>query len=97
MKVKKVYDVNGNEPGKVATNAPSNGFGNAVAQQPQTQQSPQQPQVQQGWGTTQSAPQQQANNPGWQPAANPPQNQPAGGGWQQGNARLMARLKANVH
>lgn len=74
VEIKKVYDANGNEPGKGPAPQASSGF---TAQQPQQQpqqQAPQPnpaPQVQQGW-----APQQNAA----------PASPPAAGGWQQGNA-----------
>lgn len=79
MEVKKVFDVNGNEPGKQGS-APQpqqptgqpGGWSNGPTQQPQPQANPpaQQPQ---GWG----APQQQ--QPQQQPQAQPQQPQ---GGWQ---------------
>jgi hypothetical protein len=91
--VKKVFDMNGNEPGKAGAGAP--------AAQPQQQQ-PQgqnggawggQPQQQQpaggaAWGGQQQPAQQPAQQPqgaawGGQPAQQPAQ-QPQGGGWQQG-------------
>lgn len=94
--VKKVFDINGNEPGKAGQGAP--------AAQPQ-----QQPAAQGGFGQQQPAAQPQGNAPAWgggQPAQQQPQGSPAGnapawgqqpaqqpaaqqpaqqaGGWQQG-------------
>ncbi len=94
--VKKVFDINGNEPGKAGQGAP--------AAQPQ-----QQPAAQGGFGQQQPAAQPQGNAPAWgggQPAQQQPQGAPAGnapawgqqpaqqpaaqqpaqqaGGWQQG-------------
>ena len=91
--VKKVFDINGNEPGKAGQGAP--------AAQPQ-----QQPAAQGGFGQQQPAAQPQGNAPAWgggqqQPAAQPQGNAPAwgqqpaqqpaaqqpaqqAGGWQQG-------------
>ena len=94
--VKKVFDINGNEPGKAGQGAP--------AAQPQ-----QQPAAQGGFGQQQPAQQPQGNAPAWgggQPAQQQPQGAPAGnapawgqqpaqqpaaqqpaqqaGGWQQG-------------
>ncbi|WPZ98930.1 single strand DNA binding protein [Pseudomonas phage vB_PaeS_PA16b] len=93
--VKKVFDMNGNEPGKAGAGAPA-----AQPQQQQPQggagfgQQPQQPQGQNGgaWGgqPQQQPAQQPAQQPqgaawGGQPAQQPAQQQPAqGGGWQQG-------------
>ena len=96
--VKKVFDINGNEPGKAGQGAP--------AAQPQ-----QQPAAQGGFGQQQPAQQPQGNAPAWgggQPAQQQPQGAPAGnapawgqqpaqqpaaqqpaqqaGGWQQGGA-----------
>ena len=96
--VKKVFDINGNEPGKAGQGAP--------AAQPQ-----QQPAAQGGFGQQQPAAQPQGNAPAWgggQPAQQQPQGAPAGnapawgqqpaqqpaaqqpaqqaGGWQQGGA-----------
>ena len=96
--VKKVFDINGNEPGKAGQGAP--------AAQPQ-----QQPAAQGGFGQQQPAAQPQGNAPAWgggQPAQQQPQDAPAGnapawgqqpaqqpaaqqpaqqaGGWQQGGA-----------
>ena len=71
VEVKKIYDINGNEPGKAPANnagAQSGGWG-GQQQQPQHQPPQQQP---------------QQNNAGWQPPAGqqPQQQQP--GGWSQG-------------
>lgn len=93
--VKKVFDINGNEPGKAGQGAPAaqpqaqGGFG----QQPQQQ--PQQPAgAAPAWGGGQPAAnpapaaQQPAQAPAWGGAA-PAQQQPAApaaGGWQQGGA-----------
>ncbi|AZF90039.1 single-stranded DNA-binding protein [Pseudomonas phage vB_PaeS_SCUT-S3] len=94
--VKKVFDMNGNEPGKAGAGAP--------AAQPQQQQPQGQPngawggapqgQPNGAWGgAPQGQPQQPAQNPapqggqpawGGQPAQQPAQQQPQGGGWQQG-------------
>ena len=96
--VKKVFDINGNEPGKAGQGAP--------AAQPQ-----QQPAAQGDFGQQQPAAQPQGNAPAWgggQPAQQQPQGAPAGnapawgqqpaqqpaaqqpaqqaGGWQQGGA-----------
>ena len=96
--VKKVFDINGNEPGKAGQGAP--------AAQPQ-----QQPAAQGGFGQQQPAQQPQGDAPAWgggQPAQQQPQGAPAGnapawgqqpaqqpaaqqpaqqaGGWQQGGA-----------
>lgn len=96
--VKKVFDMNGNEPGKAGAGA--------AAAQPQQQQpqgqpngawggapqgQPQQPAGGAAWGGQQQPAQQPAQQPqggaawGGQPAQQPAQQQPAqGGGWQQG-------------
>jgi hypothetical protein len=83
--VKKVYDRNGNEPGKVG-HAPQVQQGNA-----QQVQQPQQPANNGGWG---QPTQQQSSAPqggGWQQGpSNPPANTGAAGG-QQGNAPPWAR------
>ena len=77
VEVKKIYDINGNEPGKSQGAAPaqqSGAWGNTGGAQQQPQSTQQQPQVQQGW-----------NNP----APNPAQQQPApnsAAGWSQGGA-----------
>ena len=98
--VKKVFDINGNEPGKAGQGAPAaqpqqqpaaqGGFG-----QQQPAQQPQQPQGGGAWGgqpAQQPAAQPQGapagNAPAWgqQPAQQPAAQQPAqqAGGWQQG-------------
>lgn len=95
--VKKVFDINGNEPGKAGQGAPQaqpqqqpaaqGGFG-----QQQPAQQPQQPQSGAAWGgqpAQQPAAQPQGNAPAWgggQPAQQPAAQQPAqqAGGWQQG-------------
>ena len=94
--VKKVFDINGNEPGKAGQGAPQaqpqqqpaaqGGFG-----QQQPAQQPQQPQGDGAWGgqpAQQPAAQPQGNAPAWgqQPAQQPAAQQPAqqAGGWQQG-------------
>jgi len=70
--VKKVFDMNGNEPGKAGAGAP--------AAQPQQQQPQGQPNGAWG-GAPQGQQQQPAQGGGWQqPAQQPAQ----GGGWQQG-------------
>ena len=99
--VKKVFDINGNEPGKAGQGAPAaqpqqqpaaqGGFG-----QQQPAQQPQQPQGNApAWGGGQPAQQQPQgapadNAPAWgqQPAQQPAAQQPAqqAGGWQQGGA-----------
>ena len=97
--VKKVFDINGNEPGKAGQGAPQaqpqqqpaaqGGFG-----QQQPAQQPQQPQSGAAWGgqpAQQPAAQPQGNAPAWgggQPAQQPAAQQPAqqAGGWQQGAA-----------
>ena len=99
--VKKVFDINGNEPGKAGQGAPAaqpqqqpaaqGGFG-----QQQPAQQPQQPQGNApAWGGGQPAQQQPqgapaGNAPAWgqQPAQQPAAQQPAqqAGGWQQGGA-----------
>ena len=96
--VKKVFDINGNEPGKAGQGAPAaqpqqqpaaqGGFG-----QQQPAQQPQQPQGGGAWGgqpAQQPAAQPQGNAPAWgqQPAQQPAAQQPAqqAGGWQQGGA-----------
>lgn len=99
--VKKVFDINGNEPGKAGQGAPAaqpqqqpaaqGGFG-----QQQPAQQPQQPQGNApAWGGGQPAQQQPqgapaGNAPAWgqQPAQQPAEQQPAqqAGGWQQGGA-----------
>lgn len=79
VEVKKIYDVNGNEPGKPAGSgaAPSGqSWGppaNAAQQAQQAQANQAQPQVQQNW----------QNGAAPNPAPNPPANN-AGGGWTQG-------------
>ena len=75
--VKKVFDINGNEPGKAGQGA--------TAAQPQQQQ----PQGGAAWGgqPAQNPAPQGGGQPAWggQPAQQPAQQQPAqGGGWQQG-------------
>ena len=84
VEVKKIYDVNGNEPGKApapANNAGGGNWGNSGQQQPQQNQpqtnnaQPQQnnqPQVNQGWSQPQQnqQPQQQNNAGGAQPGWN---------------------------
>lgn len=81
--VKKVFDMNGNEPGKAGAGAP--------AAQPQQQQPQGQPNG--AWGGQQQPAQQPAQQPqgaawGGQPAQQPAQQQPAqGGGWQQGGGQ----------
>ena len=95
--VKKVFDINGNEPGKAGQGAPAaqpqqqpaaqGGFG-----QQQPAQQPQQPQSGAAWGgqpAQQPAAQPQGDAPAWgggQPAQQPAAQQPAqqAGGWQQG-------------
>ena len=75
MEVKKVYDANGNEPGKTGS-APQ------PMQATAQQQQPVQPQPNQGWTQGPSAPQQaQPQQGGWaQPAQQPnPQQHPNGG------------------
>lgn len=99
--VKKVFDINGNEPGKAGQGAPAaqpqqqpaaqGGFG-----QQQPAQQPQQPQGNApAWGGGQPAQQQPqgapaGNAPAWgqQPAQQPAAQQPTqqAGGWQQGGA-----------
>lgn len=76
VEVKKVYDSQGNEPGKNAGAAPQ------PMQQAQPPQQPGQPQVQNGWGNL--PPQQQPQQSYQQPANQPQgmQTQPQGG-WQQ--------------
>lgn len=96
--VKKVFDINGNEPGKAGQGAPAaqpqqqpaqGGFG----QQQPAQQPQQQPQGGGAWGgqpAQQPAAQPQGNAPAWgqQPAQQPAAQQPTqqAGGWQQGGA-----------
>lgn len=92
--IKRVYDVNGNEPGKPGqTPQPQQGWGGAPAQQQQQPNPPQQstnpnPPMQQqpggGWGTTTQAP---PNNPsppqsgsGWGATQQQPQQQQPGPG-----------------
>ncbi len=75
VEVKRIYDVNGNEPGKGQAQQASSGFG---AQQPAQQPTPP---VQQGWGNQPAnpAPQTQANpapSGGWQPGGNAPAEKP---------------------
>lgn len=76
MEVKKVYDINGNEPGK------------APAAQPQQAAAPQQAAPAAWNGTGAGAPQQAANGPGWQAGptvnAQTEQQPQAASGWQQG-------------
>ena len=97
--VKKVFDINGNEPGKAGQSAPAaqpqqqpsaqGGFG-----QQQPAQQPQQPQSGAAWGGQPAQQQPQGapagNAPAWgqQPAQQPAAQQPAqqAGGWQQGGA-----------
>ena len=96
--VKKVFDINGNEPGKAGQGAPAaqpqqqpaqGGFG-----QQQPAQQPQQPQGGGAWGGQPAQQQPQGapagNAPAWgqQPAQQPAAQQPAqqAGGWQQGGA-----------
>jgi len=69
--VKKVFDMNGNEPGKAGAGAP--------AAQPQQQQPQGQPNGAWG-GAPQGQQQQPAQGGGWQQGGQPAQ----GGGWQQG-------------
>lgn len=91
--VKKVFDINGNEPGKAGQGAPAaqpqqqpaqGGFG-----QQQPAQQPQQPQGGGAWGqqpAQQPAAQPQGNAPAWgggQPAQQPAQGQPAAAWGQQ--------------
>ena len=99
--VKKVFDINGNEPGKAGQGAPAaqpqqqpaqGGFGQQQpAQQPAAQPQGNAP----AWGGGQPAQQQPqgapaGNAPAWgqQPAQQPAAQQPAqqAGGWQQGGA-----------
>ena len=99
--VKKVFDINGNEPGKAGQGAPAaqpqqqaaqGGFGQQQpAQQPAAQPQGNAP----AWGGGQPAQQQPqgapaGNTPAWgqQPAQQPAAQQPAqqAGGWQQGGA-----------
>ena len=99
--VKKVFDINGNEPGKAGQGAPAaqpqqqpaqGGFGQQQpAQQPAAQPQDNAP----AWGGGQPAQQQPqgapaGNAPAWgqQPAQQPAAQQPAqqAGGWQQGGA-----------
>ena len=99
--VKKVFDINGNEPGKAGQGAPAaqpqqqpaqGGFGQQQpAQQPAAQPQGDAP----AWGGGQPAQQQPqgapaGNAPAWgqQPAQQPAAQQPAqqAGGWQQGGA-----------
>lgn len=97
VEVKRVYDINGNEPGKAPTQQPQTVIQGA-ANQPQSNWGANQgqPQANGGWGAGQQTPQQpvQQSNPnqgGWgagaqnnQPAPSPgPTNNPAQG-WQQG-------------
>ncbi len=89
--VKKVFDMNGNEPGKAGAGAPA---AQPQQQQPQGQPNgawggapqgqPQQPAGGAAWGGQQQPP--QGGQPAWggQPAQQPAQQQPQGGGWQQG-------------
>ena len=94
--VKKVFDINGNEPGKAGQGAPAaqpqqqpaaqGGFG-----QQQPAQQPQQPQGGGAWGqqpAQQPAAQPQGNAPAWGGGQPAQQQQPAqqAGGWQQGGA-----------
>ncbi|CDN96791.1 member of DUF669 phage protein family [Pseudomonas phage vB_PaeS_SCH_Ab26] len=96
--VKKVFDMNGNEPGKAGAGAPAaqpqqqqpqgqpNGAWGGQQQQP-AQQPAQQPQGGAAWGGQPAQnPAPQGNQPAWggQPAQQPAQQQPQGGGWQQG-------------
>ena len=83
--VKKVFDINGNEPGKAgqgAAQAQPQGQGSFSQQQPAQQ--PQQPQGGAEWGqqpAQQPAAQPQGNAPAWgggQPAQQQPQGAPAG-------------------
>jgi hypothetical protein len=69
MEVKRVFDVNGNEPGKSGNAAP----------QPQQQPQQQAPMTQNGQGGWGGQPQQQ--NPAPQQNTAPPPNNNAGGGW----------------
>lgn len=83
VEVKKVYDVNGNEPGQASQNQASNGFGQANQQQPK-------PEVQQNWQPNQQQENKQPANQGAGWSGNsgqqtPQQSNPQGGGWQQGN------------
>lgn len=93
VEIKKVYDINGNEPGKApaqsAQQSYQGGQSNPPVNQPQTQQGA--PQVQSGWNGAAQQPQQnqapqQAPQQGWsgqpQTQQQPPQTT---GGWQQGN------------
>lgn len=86
VEIKKIFDSQGNEPGKAPSPAPmtqgANGqWGN---NQPQQQAQPQQ---NNNWGGGQQQPNnpsQQQANPGWgAPQGQPQQQQPQGGGWQQ--------------
>ena len=91
--VKKVFDINGNEPGKAGQGAApaqpaQGGFG-----QQQPAQQPQQPQGGGAWGqqpAQQPAAQPQGNGPAWGGQPQQPAQQPAqpaaAGGWQQGGA-----------
>ncbi len=96
--VKKVFDMNGNEPGKAGAGAaaaqpqqqqpqgqPNGAWG---GQQQPAQQPAQQPQGGAAWGGQPAQnPAPQGGQPAWggQPAQQPAQQQPAqGGGWQQG-------------
>ena len=99
--VKKVFDINGNEPGKAGQGAPAaqpqqqpqggGAWGGQPAQQPAAQPQGNAP----AWGGGQPAQQQPqgapaGNAPAWgqQPAQQPAAQQPAqqAGGWQQGGA-----------
>jgi hypothetical protein len=78
--VKRVYDKNGNEPGKAPAAAPQTTQGNGAAWGGQPQQQPASPPAQPAWSATQAAPQQQPNQQapqGWtQGPVQPPANQP---------------------
>lgn len=98
--VKKVFDMNGNEPGKAGAGAPAaqpqqqqpqgqpNGAwgGAPQGQQQPAQQPAQQPQGAAWGGQPAQNPAPQGGQPAWggQPAQQPAQQQPQGGGWQQG-------------
>jgi len=94
VELKKVYDVNGNEPAKAGGAAPANGAWGGQQSAPQQQQPQPQP--------TQWQPQPNGAAPsvqsGWngsnQPPANPSNAAQQGGGWQQGSQPTNPPWKA---
>jgi hypothetical protein len=92
--VKKVFDINGNEPGKAGQGAaPAQPQGQGGFGQQQPAQQPQQPQGGGAWGQQPAqqpaqAPAQGQQAPAWGAPAQAPAQAPApaAGGWQQGNA-----------